>query len=132
MKNRYRAWYKKHGKTYDWQWLDTNANIIIDLWTCLEAQSIVSNPEPVMLQYIGRVDRDGEDIVEGDYVQCISKECLFDFGIIYEVKYNYKYCGFEPFCIYDSDCGWYNEPEKFIVVGNKYQNPELKGVAIEP
>ena len=44
---------------------------------------------------------------------------------IIEVKYNEEYCGFEPFCIYDCDCGVYISAGNVEVIGNIYETPEL-------
>ena len=81
-------------------------------------------------QYIGRKDKNGTKIFEGDIVDC--KEAWWNASgpaghdtPILEVKFSEGFCGFEPFANYDCDCCVYIRAFETKVIGNIYDNPEL-------
>jgi uncharacterized phage protein (TIGR01671 family) len=76
-----------------------------------------------LCQYIGLEDKNGKEIYEGDIVKNHSRQKFTKEHS--KITHNKELSGFEPFCIYDSDCGLYNEAENFEVIGNIYENPEL-------
>lgn len=89
----------------------------------------------------GKTDKNGGELFDGDAIKCNPDKVLFkytngnsamlypdinaDIGEIFIIKFDNVYCGWSPFCDYDSDCGLYNDPKYFEKIGNKFENPEL-------
>lgn len=97
-------------------------------------------------QSLGEIGKNGVELFVGDIVRCNPDKIKVKYHnanpesfrevlttpvanveklSAHEIKWNNEYAGYEPFCLYDDDCGLYNHPEYFEKIGNKYENPEL-------
>ena len=72
-------------------------------------------------EYIGRKDKDGKEIYDGDFVKWTD-----EFGEnpnIFQVAYQDAQWVIVP--IADSTMGWYVGEKELEVIGNIYENPDL-------
>lgn len=80
-------------------------------------------------QYTGLKDKNGEKIFEGDIVKINGWWNAAGPAGYNEnqtvVKFNDEFCGFNPMCDYDCDCGVYHPADECEVIGNIHDNPEL-------
>ena len=82
-------------------------------------------------QFTGLLDKNGNRIFEGDIIDA-SNEWWSAAGYaghsspIILVEWNEDECGFSPFSTYDSDCGVFISAKRCEVIGNIYDNPEIK------
>lgn len=83
----------------------------------------------IFLEYIGREDKNGKEICDGDILECYSVPNMFK----WIVRHSKKHCGFVIVNI--GVDGYLGEEfpinseyffEDRIIVGNIYENPELK------
>ncbi len=88
-----------------------------------------------------QTDKNGAELFKADLVKAVESietvkysggtkkkitvRPMAEIGTIHEIKWNTDYAGWEPFCLYDGDCGIYNSSNCFEKIGNKYENPEL-------
>jgi len=82
--------------------------------------------EPLM-QYIGLKDKNGKDIYEGDILEFWPLEKYNKFNLIGKVefyKYETRFRIVEKIGLGESFWG-FSQCEKFYIVGNIYENPEL-------
>lgn len=81
-------------------------------------------------EYVGRLDKNNNPIFEGDIVDA-SNEWWYAAGPaghtspLIAVLWDEGCCCFEPFGLYDCDCGVYISARNCKVIGNIYDNPEL-------
>lgn len=78
-----------------------------------------------LCQFTGLTDKDGNKIWENDIIDV--SECEWDTAgpaghnsPIVLVEWSEYHCGFDPFAIYDCDCGIYYDAENTKVIGNKF------------
>ncbi len=78
-------------------------------------------------QFTGHTDRNGTKIFEGDIVDMTGEEWdeAGQKSPICAVKFDKFTGGFEPFATYDCDCGAYINAGGCMVIGNRWDNPEL-------
>ena len=110
-------------------WLDDN--LWLDLW---------GDPTIECPQYIGKKDKHGKEIREGDYLydECCSPDDLAygHYGETYEVRWSNYNAGFG---LAQKDSSWpkqedgyayssgIEQSERLEIRGNRYENPELIG-----
>lgn len=79
--------------------------------------------EVELLEFTGLFDRKGVEIYEGDIVKWHRSTSPPEI-----VKWHEGICGFEPFCLYDSDCDGTPTKEdhgEYEIIGNIYEHPNL-------
>ena len=120
---KFRAWHKKRKKYY--KVLHLHLDDLGGIWATCEGFDIIEQKEIhiqiqpkdcIIVQYTGLKDKNGKDIYEGDIVSSL------DFYPS-EVKYNDNYAQFVATDINFLD----SEQQKWEVIGNIYENPELLG-----
>lgn len=103
-------------------------------WQVVDHEAFIHDgDEFILMQFTGRLDKNGKEIYEGDIVR-VTGETKDQFGIN-EVIYEPDFCRFSILQwnknagIADADCflrGFDPEPTNVIeVLGNIYENPEL-------
>jgi uncharacterized phage protein (TIGR01671 family) len=117
------------GKTKDGKWvygdLVTQQNICIaNTW-----HEVIRVKDETVGQYTGRTDKNGTKIFEGDIVKINGWWNAAGPAGYNEnqtvVEFNDEFCGFNPMCDYDCDCGVYHPANECEVIGNVWDNPEL-------
>lgn len=117
------------GKTKDGKWvygdLVTMQNICIaNTW-----HEVIRVKDETVGQYTGLKDKNGNMIFEGDIVKINGWWNAAGPAGYNEnqtvVKFNDEFCGFNPMCDYDCDCGVYHPADECEVIGNIHDNPEL-------
>lgn len=81
-------------------------------------------------QYTGLCDKYNTKIFEGDIIDMTGEEWdaagpAGHVSPICEVEFDKYTGGFNPFATYDCDCGVYINASGCIVIGNRWDNPEL-------
>lgn len=80
-------------------------------------------------QYTGLKDKTDRKIFEGDIVDMTGEDwdayTINYASPICEVKWCDELSGFEPFVLYDCDCGMYINASGCSIIGNVHDNPEL-------
>jgi uncharacterized phage protein (TIGR01671 family) len=141
---KFRAWDGKHKKIiylsnsgYRMETLFFTICSYDDTGSCGDGYHI---PDKIIMQYIGKKDKNGKEIYEKDFIRCESNSgeiniCLVEYcenecrfaltkysgnGIHRGNKFRYFPFGFSDTCsaVFDSD--------KMEVIGNLYENPEFK------
>lgn len=123
----------------------------INVASRLEQSVIYPVDKFIPLLSTGLYDKNGVEIFKGDVVKAcikIGPQTFRDYnpdgpdkiwtdeyhkfypyaeiGSSHVVRYDNQYAGFQPFCDYDSDCGEGNPPDYFEIIGNIYENQELR------
>jgi len=116
-KHKYKAWDDYQERMLSWGELGgADEKGTLSLWNTLNG--FVEHIKP--LEFIGRIDKAGKEIYEGDIVEFISKHKNKYFGEIIWIPFN-NIAGFQtssPYInIFDS--------ESIEVIGNIYENSEL-------
>jgi uncharacterized phage protein (TIGR01671 family) len=76
-----------------------------------------------LMQFTGLLDKNGKEIYEGDLVK---GEMTYSEPKVQKVQWDRGFTGFAPFNDYDTDCQEYYDTDGCEVIGNIYENPELK------
>lgn len=135
---KFRAWLIKEKKMIPVDGIDSEGRRILvhDLWFEKKVKSSIyfigkdGYKDYELMQYIGRKDKNGKEIYEGDILGCIVGDRRFPF-----ITVNYgemTSCD----CCMDNDTGIgfsfeRREPNELEIIGNIYENPAEKpgGVA---
>ncbi len=126
MDKKFRVWNKENKKMWYPSAIASNGrNIALVNQFGVEVADIQKD---IIMQYIGRKDKNGKEIYEEDVVKGyfslsgIKTNPKFE---ITKVEWDEKLTGFNPFNRYDCDCGEFYCVEDCEVIGNIYENPEL-------
>lgn len=110
-------------------WDETTSNPKMVLWDDLKSSPceyvFILSKDVTLMQYTGCKDKNGKEIYEGD----ICYDGIQKFEVKYEIREN-THSGHGDFT-YTVSCGfhlggWGNESRKIEVIGNIYENSELK------
>lgn len=119
-KLKFRAWDKKKQVMLD-------SYMVGKLLGTTYFSDMVNDENIVLIQFIGKIDKDGRDIYEDDVVKCVN-------GHIGRVVWDDGFCGFNVEGYYHSMNDWLGgcafmegEGGPFEVIGNVWENPELGG-----
>ncbi len=92
-----------------------------------EENMIHGNSEELpLMQYIGRKDKNGNEIYEGYIVKN-------EHGDIFLVEWNEDWCGFFLFVAKMDKYGYavFDDADRCEIIGNIYENPELVGGGVK-
>jgi len=80
-----------------------------------------NNGDVILMQSTGLLDKNGVEIYEGDIVEILESGVDSKWITIEEVRFDYKYLGFAPFCYIE----FVRTNNSVKVIGNIYENSEL-------
>lgn len=118
---KFRAWHKQNNCMVDWDFLCSvlyGGNKLNDR---VNHDNIFNDPDYTVMQYIGRQDKNNEDIYEGDIVTD-SKNKSWKSEIIWlGTGFGFSHCHPSEKTFSELLC----DTNRLIVVGNKFENNNL-------
>lgn len=76
--------------------------------------------ETILMQFTGLLDKNKEEIYEGDIVEDVS-----DNGMKFEIKWSNSWCGYMMPEEFDEENSYSIEHVRLEIIGNIYENPDL-------